>query len=68
VAPSVVAPSVASKAIRIDELDGLGQEDLQSLLKALDNGLPDTESGHGMHGLQDLNARELQTVLDGLQG
>lgn len=64
----VSAPEVASSQLPIAELDGVGQDELKSLLQSLDSVTVESGPSRQVHGLGELDARELRDVLDGLEG
>ncbi len=63
--PAETAPRPA--ALAIAELEGLDSDALKSVLAEVEKGLPAVESPEPK-GLGDLDAKELKTVLDGLEG
>ena len=52
----------------LPELDSLGTPELQAVLDSIDTPLGTTVQGVDTGDLDDLNAHELQHVLDGLEG
>ena len=65
--PGAMVPAVAA-AMPLPELDSLGTPELQAVLDSLDTPLDTTGQGVDTGGLDDLDANQLQHVLDGLEG
>jgi hypothetical protein len=65
--PGAMAPGVAAE-MPLPELDSLGTPELQAVLDSLDTPLGTTVQGVDTGDLDDLDAHELQHVLDGLEG
>lgn len=63
-----VAAPLATAGFPLPELDSLGTPDLQVVLDSLDGSLGSTVQGVDTGDLDDLNADELQHMLDGMEG
>lgn len=62
-----VGPAAGPGPVVLAELDGLSSTDLEAVLASVEAGLPDTAATVADE-LNDLNAAELQAVLEGLEG
>lgn len=67
--PAVATTGSAAYVVPVPELDGFGTAELQAVLQALDSkdGIAPASDAR-VRDLDDLDAQELQSVLDGLEG